>query len=293
MSMKRTASERILAIVNNSLLLVVAFVTLFPFYYILIYSLSLPDRALTGVYFLPKGFTLTNYVAVFERNNILHAIFISVSRSVVGTLAAVAGCSMLAYGISKKALPFRKTMYRLLIIAMYFNVGLIPWYLTMRKLGLYNNFLLYIFPTVIVTFFVILLKTFFEQLPASLEESAMVDGAGHFTVFRMIVLPLSKPILATIALYQAVIQWNSWVDNFYLAPSENLKTLQLLLYSFLTELSSAQSALLHNTSTQVIQVTPESIRMTITVVAILPVLCIYPFMQKYFQTGILIGAVKG
>lgn len=291
--MRQSGVERTLSAVNYVLLALVGFITLFPFYYIIIYSLSMPDQALTGLYVFPKGITLTNYIAVFERNNILHAIFISASRAVVGTAVTVACCSMLAYGISKKVLPLRRAMYRLIILTMYFNVGLIPWYLTMRKLGLYNNFLLYILPSAIVTFFVILLKTFFEQLPSSLEESAMVDGAGYFTIYRRIVMPLSKPILATISLYQAIIQWNAWVDNYYLAPAEKLQTLQLLLYSFLTELSSAQNALLHNLNKQVIQVTPESIRMTITVIAVLPVLFIYPFMQRYFQKGILIGAIKG
>lgn len=291
--MKKQKEVSILTGINYFVLLIIGIITFYPFYYLIIYSFSIPNEAINGVYFIPRGFTLTNFVAIFQRNNIGHAVLISSLRTFFGTILTVSCSSMFAYGISKNILPYRKTMYRMVIISMYFNAGVIPWYITMKALHLKDNFLLYILPTVIVAFFVVLFKTYFEQLPVALEESAMMDGAGYFRIFWRIIFPLSKPIVSTIALFQAVNQWNSWVDNFYLNPSENLMTLQLLLLNFLTEMSSASNAALANMAKREITVTPTSIRMSITVIAVIPIFCVYPFMQKQFIKGIMIGAVKG
>ena len=178
---------------------------------------------------------------------------------------------------------------------MYFNAGIIPWYITMKTYGLRNNFLLYILPYAVAPFYLILFKAYFDQLPKALEDSAMIDGAGFLRTFASIILPVSLPIVASIALFAAVNQWNMWFDNFYLAPSKDLMTLQLLLLNFLTEFSAAQSAVTANVgqNTGEIRVTSTSIRMTITAVAVLPVFCVYPFVQKYFVKGIMLGAIKG
>jgi putative aldouronate transport system permease protein len=203
-----------------------------------------------------------------------------------------------AYGVSRKELFGRKFVYRFFIITMYFNAGLIPWYLNMRNLHLTNNFLAYIIG-VISAFNLILVKTYIESIPDSLHESAEIDGAGYLVIFFRIMLPLCLPILATIAIFTAVGHWNSFMDTLMLMRNEKLFTLQYLLWQYLNEATAlarniqammAQGMAVVDTSTML---TPTAVKMTIAMVVTLPVLFVYPFFQKYFVRGIMIGAVKG
>lgn len=293
MNKNKSFTEKLFEPINIVLLVLLAILTFYPFYYIAIYSLSDPTKALSGVYLLPRGFTLQNYITILSRNNIAHAALISVLRSIIVTTLTVICSSLFAFGVTKELLPLRKFMYRGLVISMYVSSGLIPWYVTMKALHLKNNFLLYVLPNIVVAFFIILIKTYFEQLPKELEESAMIDGASYFTIFWKIIMPISKPILATVAIFQAVNQWNAWTDNLYLCTSPKLQTLQLLLLNFLREQSSVAYAMDSNAMKQAVKLTPTSIRMTVTVIVILPIFLLYPFMQKYFLKGIMLGAVKG
>ena len=266
---------------------------LYPFYYVLIYSISDPNLAVRGVYLLPRGLSFANYRRLFEQNNILWSAFISVSRSSLGSVLTVFFTSLFAYILMQEKLRFRKFLYRSVIVTMYVSAGLIPWYLLMTALGFKNNFLLYILPSAVNAFYLILIKTYMESIPPSLQESALIDGAGAFKIFRSIVFPVSKPILATVLIFAAVDQWNTWIDNFYLCASKNLQTLQLLLLSFLVEQASfVQSAMAKSTLTTS-TVTPNSIRMAITMIVTLPVLLVYPIFQRYFVRGIMLGAIKG
>lgn len=199
--MTQTIGERLWNASSLIYLTLLALLCFYPFYSILIYSVSDPSRALRGVYVWPEGFTLINYAKIFAQNNILQAFYISSLRTILGTLLTLLCCSVFSYGISKPFLPFRKLMYRTVLITMYISPGLIPWYITMKFYGLQNNFLLYILPGMVAAFFIILIKTFMEQLPAALEESAMIDGAGYYTVFWKIIMPLSVPVLATVAIF--------------------------------------------------------------------------------------------
>jgi ABC-type glycerol-3-phosphate transport system permease component len=178
---------------------------------------------------------------------------------------------------------------------MYLNAGLIPWYLVMRLYKLNNSFFLYIIPSAIVAYYVVLLKTYIEQLPQSLEESAKLDGAGYLTIFIKIIFPLSTPIIATIAVFASVGQWNTWYDNYFLVQNPQLRTLQLILYDYLNEANAIAQASIEdiNRGMAVTELTPTSVRMTITMVATLPILFVYPRMQRYFIKGIMMGAVKG
>ena len=187
--------------INTALLAILGIVTAYPFYYVLIYSFSDPTEAIRGVYFLPKKATIYNYIHIFTNSNLQHAAFISLARTLIGAVLTVLGSSIFAYAMSKENTPFRKFIYRASIATMYFSAGMIPWYLTMRAYGLQNNFFLYVVPSIVVVFFVILIKTFFEQLPKELEESAKIDGAGQFTILFSIILPLSVPILATVFIF--------------------------------------------------------------------------------------------
>lgn len=175
---------------------------------------------------------------------------------------------------------------------MYLNAGLIPWFLTMRMYHLNNNFLVYILPGAVSAFYVILIKTYIEQLPQALEESAKLDGAGYITIIMKIIFPLSMPIVATILVFASVGQWNSWFDNYILVQNKGLKTLQLVLYEYLQQ-ANAISSDSHTLSLRAKVVSPKSVKMTITMLVTLPILIVYPFMQRYFLKGIMMGAVKG
>ncbi|WP_169090549.1 carbohydrate ABC transporter permease [Paenibacillus sp. PL91] len=281
---------------NYCILLVFVLLCIYPFYYILIYSLSSPQEAIKGVYLLPDHITFYNYSQIFKLDNITGAFAISVLRTVLGTIATVFCSTLCAYIVTKQELYFRKFIYRYIVITMYFNAGLIPWYITMKAVGLQNNFLLYILPTAVAAFYIILLKTFIEQLPASLEESAMLDGASYFTIFQKIIFPLSMPIVATIAVFSAVAQWNSWTDNYFLVTADHLQTLQMILYNYLNEaqvLASSSNINMEDVGNSLKKMTPESIKMTITMVVTLPIMLVYPFMQRYFVKGLMLGAIKG
>jgi len=273
-----------------------ALLCIYPFWYMLIYSISDPIKVSAGVYLLPRGFSLFNLQKVFELKGIGSAVLISALRTVLTVFA----CSFLGYLFTKREMPGRSFLYRMLIITMYVGGGLIPTYLIYKSYGLTNNFWVYVLPSMVSAYNVILIKTYIEQIPASLEESAMIDGAGYFRVYISIIFPLSLPIVATISVFAAVGQWNSWFDNhIYNAGTESLTTLQYLLYNFLNEserlaqilrdsgnISDAQAAASR-------QLTPKGVRMTITLIVTIPIFLVYPYMQKYFIKGIMIGAVKG
>lgn len=270
-------------------------VCIYPFYYILIYSLSDPVEALKGVYLLPKKLTLDNYVRISALKGILNSAVVSTLRTVIGTVVTVLCCSFLAYLVTKKEMYFRKIIYRMLVVTLYFNAGLIPWYLTMKMYHLNNNFLLYILPHAISAYYVILIKTYIEQIPPAMEESAKIDGASYPIIFLKVIFPLSMPIIATIAVFSAVSQWNTWVDNYFLVENPRLRTLQLVLYYYLSEANriATSSARELSSGEAVKKLSPQAIKMTITMVVILPIIFVYPFLQRYFVKGIMMGAIKG
>lgn len=284
----------IFSMINYTILIAFTIICFYPFYYIFLYSISSPAAAeLHGIYLLPVEPTLKTYKELFEGGTIFMAILISASRAVAGTCITVICCSFFAYLVSKKEMPFRKLIYRMCIMTMYVNAGLIPWYVTMKHLGLKNNYLLYILPFAIMGFYVILFKTYVEQLPPSLEEAAQIDGAGYISSFTRVIFPISKPIIATIAIFSAVTQWNAWQDNLYLVSNQKLMTLQLLLYNYLnSNVASGLASHLSQVSSGAVS-TPTAIKMTICMITALPIILVYPLMQKYFVKGILLGAVKG
>lgn len=295
MKIEKSSSRVAFEFFNYIFLTLFSFICIYPFYYIFIYSISLPEKAgQGGLYFLPKGFTLMGYQQILSQNNIWHAALVSVTRTVVGTGIAVFCTAMFSYVLTQKLLKFRKAIYRLLVMTMYVNAGIIPYYITMKAYGLKDNLLLYILPGAISAFNLVLVKTYIEQIPSSLEESASIDGAGPFRIFIRIIFPLCKPILATIAIFTAVGQWNTWFDNFLLADKPNLETLQYLLLKYISQQSANMATQTTNwAALSEVKMTPISIQMTVTMIVTLPVLFIYPMFQKHFAKGIMIGAVKG
>lgn len=270
----------------------------YPFYYVLVYSLSDSKAAAAGGFLLwPLKFTFDNYLRIARLPGIYSAFIVSVSRVVIGTLVTLFFSSMLAYTLTQRQLPGRKVFYRIVITSMYLNAGLIPWYIFMIKLGMKNNLLTYVLPGAVSAYFLILIKTYIEQLPPALEESAKLDGAGYFTIFTRITLPLCKPILAAVAVYSAVGQWNSWTDNFFLISKPQFNTLQLTLLNYLNQAEAiaqqVRSSSASLTTMRSSALSPMSVRMTMTMVVAIPIILVYPIMQKYFVKGIMIGAVKG
>jgi ABC-type glycerol-3-phosphate transport system permease component len=295
MNRKFCASEITFHILNYTILILFMLVCLYPFYYIFIYSISDPTRATVGITLFPRGFSLFSYEKIFKIYGIFNSTVISVLRTVIGTAITTFCCSLFAYLVTIEKLPMRKAVYRFLIVTMYFNAGLIPWYLLMKFLALNNNFLLYIIPSAMNAFYIILIKTYIEQLPKSMEESAKLDGAGYFMIYCRIIFPLSMAVIATIIVFAAVGQWNSWMDNYFLVTNPNLNVLQYLLYQYLANASSlaTQSIQDYNNGLAAKLLTPMTIKMTITMVVTLPILFVYPIAQRYFVKGIMLGAIKG
>ncbi|HKM00156.1 MAG TPA: carbohydrate ABC transporter permease [Mobilitalea sp.] len=293
---EHSIGDRILDIINYSVFSLFSLVCVYPFYYIFINTISnnkISEKG--GVILLPKGIHFQNYIDAFKIPGLGQAAFISVSRTIIGTALTVLLAAFLGYMFTRETLYKRKLWYRFVVITMYFNAGIIPWYLTMMNLGLTNNFLGYILPALVSPFYIILTKTYIESTPKEIQEAADCDGAGVLGIFFRIMLPICKPILATIAIFSAVGNWNSFQDTLLLMTQEKYYTLQFILYRYLQSsqsLSSIINATAGSTVAANIQ-TQTSIRMTVTIIVALPIIMIYPFFQRFFVKGIMIGAVKG
>ena len=288
-----SVSRKIFNVFNILFFLVFITLCLYPLWYIFVQSLSSGPLAVNAVAW-PINFTLKNYADIFKSGDVPHAFLISVLRTSIGTACTLLACMLLGYLFSKEDMPLRKVMYRILIITMYVSGGLIPTYLVYKAYRLTNSFLVYILPAVVDAYYVILIKTYVEQLPISVEESAMIDGAGTMCIFLKIILPMSLPIVATIAIYASVGQWNSWFDNhIYAISNKKILTLQYMLYRYLQEAESIVRELKERDPGAAVPITPRGVRMTVTMITVVPVLCIYPFFQRYLIKGLMIGAVKG
>ncbi len=239
--------------------------------------------------FFPKEVTLDNYSAVFHDSTIWHAYFISVSKTILGVITHVFFCSMVAFGLSKRDLRFRNVYTVMGVITLFFSGGMIPTYLLMKKLGLLNNFLVYILPQLFSYYDVVILMNFFRQIPGSLEESASIDGAGVWRVFMQIAMPLSKPALATIALFNGVYQWNDFMTAKLYMTDTTLYPVQMKLYEIIVQQQAASMNTIGNVA---LQTTSKGIQLATIVVTTVPILIIYPRLQKHFVSGMMLGAVK-
>lgn len=265
-------------------------ITLYPFLNVLAISFNDPIDTMRNINMvIPRQFTLSNYVYIFEENNLIAPLLLSVLRTVLGAGLGVICTAMLAYVLSRKDFYFNKVFTLLFVVTMYVSGGLIPEYLLlMRTLGLGNNFLVYIIPGLIWVYNVILVRSFIEGLPIALQEAARVDGANDFIIWGKIILPLCKPVLATVGLFMAVGQWNSFMDTYLYA--KELPTLQYVLYQIMETATIKIDP--HAAEQMTNAVSPLSVRMAITIVATVPILIVYPFLQKYFVGGMTVGSVK-
>ena len=297
---KKTVEDYIISISTYVIYTFFAFVCVYPFYYILINSVSANDLSERGkVLFYPLKFHLTNYKQVMKINGLVTSFKISILRTVIGTMFTVVVSGFLGYMFTKETVWKRKFWYRFVVATMYFNAGIIPWFITMRNLHLTNNFWAYIFPVAVQPFYIVLCKTFVESIPKELEEAAVIDGAGTLQIFFKVIIPVIKPIIATVAIFASAAQWNSFQDTLLLVTDPKLYTLQFTLYQYINQASSLKALVNNSTSAAAMAAslahaqTATSIRMTVSVIVVLPIICVYPIFQRYFTKGIMIGAVKG
>lgn len=270
---------------------VILVITLYPFLNVLAISFNDATDTMRNINFLiPRVFTLENYKYVFTENDIFSPFMMSVARTLIGTVISLFCTSMLAYVLSRKDFYFNKLFTIMFVLTMYVGGGMIPEYLLIKRtLGLGNSFLVYIIPGVIWVYNVILVRSYMEGIPYALQEAAMIDGANDLYIWVRLMFPLSKPVNATVALFYAVGQWNSFMDTYLYA--QDLQTLQYRLYIIMNQATMKIDP--HSTSATVTKaITPLAVRMAVTIIATVPILIVYPFLQKYFVGGMTLGAVK-
>lgn len=291
----RTPSEWVLDICKVVFLVAVTVVTIYPFWNIFIVSLNDPTDAMRGgLYFWPRKFSILSYKEILGRSTFVHSIGVTLARTLIGTPLAVICTSMVAYSLSRKELVGRKFWNMLFVFTMYFAGGQVPYYMVLKNLGLLDNFWVFILPMIMSVYNMILIRSYIESMPDELFEAVKIDGGNDLVVYWKIILPLAKPILMTVALFVAITQWNSWFDAYLYTSSENLKPMQSILVEILNQYNTgATTSEQMSNAKSGMTITPDSLRMAATMVATLPIICVYPFIQKYFVKGIMLGAVKG
>lgn len=287
--------DRIFNIFNIILMSIIMIVTLYPFLNVLAISLNdSVDTVRGGITIWPRMFTWKNYATIFSYTTLIQGLKISIFRTLAGTILGLISSSMLAYTLSRPDFKSRKFVSTFLALTMYVSGGLVPTYMLMRHLELIGTFWIYILPLAVSAFNVFIIRSFIDGLPYALQESAKIDGANDFKIYYKIILPLCKPVMATIALFLAVNQWNSWFDTYlYNGNKPLLTTLQFELMKILQSTNQGgKMANANDLANQMAQVSPESIKMAITIVVTVPILLVYPFLQRYFVAGMTLGAVK-
>lgn len=276
------------------LMLVICFVSLYPVWYTVIISFNDSSDALRGgIYWWPRKFSLESYKTVFQDTTIIRAFMVTVLRTLIGTVTSVFFTAMVGYAFSKKHIMGNKFYTILGTITMFFGGGLIPYFITLKNLGLYNNFLVYIIPGLFNFYNMIIFRSFFNELPAGLEESARLDGANDLMIFIRIVIPLSAPVIATIALFNGVGHWNDYFTGVLYINDAELQPIQTYLFRIIASASASKTVVAMPAGVTAQQVSSQSVRLATMVVTTFPIMCVYPFLQKYFVKGMLIGSIKG
>lgn len=288
---KKPVSDIVLDVFIAIFLALVVIICVYPFWNIFIVSINdATDAIRGGLYFLPRKLSFASYADILSRSTFMHSILVTLARTVIGTPLAVLVTTALAYVLSRKDLLFKKPITLLFIFTMYFGGGLVPYYMVLKNLGMLDNFIVFIFPNLVSVYNMILVRNYIEGMPEALFEAAKIDGANDLVVFFRLVIPLSKPIIMTIALFVAIMHWNSWFDAYLYTNSQSLKTMQSILVEILNQYQTTGANQAANRTGQ--GITPDSIRMAATMVATIPIIMVYPFIQKYFVKGIMLGSVK-
>ncbi len=289
---KRPKGERVFAVFNVVFLTLFAFTTLYPFIFTLSKSLSTQAAIIKDVYYLyPKEVTFAAYQRVLSGKQLYVTYANTIFRTVVGTVLTLIVTAMYAYPLSRKTMPHKNFFMKYTIITMLFSGGTIPIYIVINKLHLLNNRAVYILPMLVTAYNVIIMKSFFQSIPDGVVESAKVDGASEFTILFKIILPLSKAVLATVGLWVAVAHWNSWFDSMLYIDDKSKQVVQLYLQQIVQK--GLTNDLGDGMSNDINVQTADTIKSATIMVTVLPILCVYPFIQKYFISGVMLGSVKG
>ncbi len=300
-TIKSTFSEKLLqAFIYAGIILLCIFV-LYPFWYMLVLSFNEGTDAMKGgIYFFPRAFTVFNYQMVLANPIVKNAYFISIARTVIGTVGGVLVTALAAYALASRTLPGKKIFMFVILIPFVFSGGLIPYYLVLNELHLINSFWVFVIPQLFNIWNMFVMRQFFSEIPSSLVEAAVMDGAGEFTILTRIIFPISLPLFAAISLFVAVGHWNSWFDGAYFVNDEKLIPLQTYLKKLLDsmQITMQNNSVSSNMTAGILQeemasITTNSVRMASIMVTTLPIMLLYPYLQKYFVKGVRIGAVKG
>ncbi len=276
------------------IMLLICFICLYPVWYTIVISFNDATDALRGhIYFWPRKWSIESYRTVFQDKTIMRAFFITVLRTVIGTVTSVFFTAMVGYAFSKKHIMGHKVYMILGTITMFFSGGLIPTFIILKNLGLYNNFLVYILPSLFGFYNMIIFMTYFRDMPAGLEESAKLDGCNDMVIFVRIILPLSMPVVATIALFNGVGHWNDYFTGVMYINNAALQPIQTYLYRIVASASASKSVVAMPAGFTAQQVSSTSVRLATMVVTTFPIMCVYPFLQKYFVKGFMVGSIKG
>lgn len=291
---KKTAGDRFFVIFNFLFMLIFVIITLYPVLNTVAISFNDGiDAVRGGIHLWPRVITMKNYQTVLHQQNMITGAYVTVARTVLATILSLAVNALLAYIVSRKAFVFRSQLSLFWVITMYVNGGMIPVLLLYKTLHLTNSFWVYVIPGAVSAFNMLVTRTYMEGLPDALEESAKLDGAGDFTIFTKIISPLCKPVYATVALFVAVYQWNSWFDTMlYNRMKSEYTTLQYELMKLLSSVMQQSGSATSGNSAAANTITPITVRAAATVVTMLPIICLYPFLQRYFVAGLTIGGVK-
>lgn len=294
---KSSAGDKAVSIVTYVIIIALCLLILLPCLNVLALSFNDgKDAARGGVYFWPRAFTTQNYAEVFHDGSLINAYKITIARTLIGTFLSLVVTSFAAFALNQSELPGRKTITFLITFTMLFGGGTIPTYIQYNNLGLLDNFWVYVIPSLVSVTYLIMMRSFFDGIPYALQEAAKLDGCGYFRTFFLILLPLSKPVLAVVGLYTAVNHWNDWFSGAFYMTSDKLWPVQTVLQQMLSRAMSA-SQQITNVSDAIAAtkstVTTDSLKMAAVVITTVPILCVYPFVQKYFAKGTLIGAIKG
>ena len=295
--MKQSMGSRIFDVCNVIFMIAFCITIFVPFWDVVVRSFSrAQDISYMHINLFPKVWTLDAYKYCFQDNEIITAFIVSVLRTILGTAVHAIVCCMAAYSLTRTEMPFRKFITAVLLIPMFFSAGMIPAYLNMKRLGLLNNFLVYVLPSGFSIYNTIIIRNYFFSIDKGMEEAASIDGEKKTKIFTSIIMPLSKPVIATVALWQMVGQWNAWFDNMmYCRRTANLTTLQYLLRRMLDSLTASTTTATSGVEAigALVDTNPDTIKAATTILVVLPIVLIYPFLQKYFVKGIMVGAVKG
>ena len=292
-AIRRSGGDRAFDAFNYLVMILLSLTTLYPFFFLISSSLSALDVTLGSFSLLPRQFTLENYAKVLRNPAIGTGYVNTILRTVIGTSLSLLATFCLAWPLSKRSFPLRNLWTGLIVFTMFFSGGMIPTYLLVRQLGLIDTIWALVLPELVTAYNFVIVRNYMQTIPGSMEESAKMDGANDITILFRVILPVCKPIIATIALWVAVWHWNAWFDSMIYMTKASGQVVQLVMRRIVLEGSDQMTQMMAEMQRQGLVIAPEGLKAATIMVTTLPILCIYPFVQKYFVKGVMMGSLKG